>query len=105
MTFPLPSTTSFGASYILLTIAARAITANSPSDSVYQSRSRSSGVRPAPSADGLAGVGDVEASGAAGEDDEEEGAKAGEAYEASRRAGSSVRNLLRVRRRKYCLKL
>lgn len=123
MTLPLPSTTNFGASYIELTIAERAMTASSLSDSAYHSRSRSSGVRAAAAGDeafSLAEEGDEMAEmldevGAAAEDvdededeeedDEEAPAEDGLAYAASRRAGSSVLNLFLVRRRKYCLKL
>jgi hypothetical protein len=45
MILPLPSTTSFGASYIELTMADLAMTANSLSDSAYHSLKRSSDVR------------------------------------------------------------
>lgn len=42
ITFPLPSTTNFGASYIPLTIADLAITANSPKLSSYHALNLSS---------------------------------------------------------------
>lgn len=122
MTLPLPSTTNFGASYIELTMAERAMTASSLSDSAYHSRSRSSGVRAAAGdeAFSFAEEGDEmaemldEVGSAEGEEEEEddeeatvdpEEDEAGLAYAASRSAGSSVLNLFLVRRRKYCLKL
>lgn len=76
MTFALPSTTSFGASYIELINADRAMTASSLNDSAYHSRNRSSGVRAVPSPpDDVTGVDDEEAV-ADGEDAAEEGAAA-----------------------------
>lgn len=124
MTLPLPSTTNFGASYIELTMAERAMTASSLSDSAYHSRSRSSGVRAAAGdeAFSFAEEGEEmaemldEVGSAEGEDEEEDDEEATVdpeeedddaelAYAASSRAGSSVLNLFLVRRRKYCLKL
>ena len=124
MTLPLPSTTNFGASYIELIMADRAMTASSLSDSAYHSRSRSSGVRAAAGdeAFSFAEEGDAmaemldEVGSAQGEDEEEDDEEATVdpeeedddaelAYAASSRAGSSVLNLFLVRLRKYCLKL
>lgn len=66
--------TSLGASYMPLTMAARAMTASSPSDSVYHSRSRSSGVRAGESPSvAVAGALDVEACAELDDADEEDG--------------------------------
>jgi hypothetical protein len=123
MTLPLPSTTNFGASYIELIMADRAMTASSLSDSAYHSRSRSSGVHAAAGDEALsfAEEGDEMAEmldevGSVAEEEEEDDEEATVdpeeeddddelAYAASRSAGSSVLNLFLVRRRKYCLKL